>query len=280
MANIFAILTALVLAVSAFLAWKNTGNAEEEKNGYRGWITARQSEQASLARNETKLADTKQTLADTDADLVDHNGQNETLQTEVDAAIATNTKLKAEKEEKESLATSKKEKVDAAQAEFEEIGDIEQVVADFDKTKKQLDALKIEIEEKQTELASLENQKTQTQASIDGVGEQIKYRVTQESDPSLRTKVAGVYATLGFVTLAAGDNLGVVRDSSLDVLRAGQVVGKLLVTSVEARTAAADIVPDSFEAGDNVHVGDDVVSTPKAAPPQPAGPAVNPDPVG
>ena len=280
MANIFAILTALVLAVSAFLAWKNTGNAEEEKNGYRGWITARQSEQASLARNETKLADTKQTLTDTDASLVDHNGQNETLQTEVDAAIATNTKLKAEKEDKEGLAADKKEKVDAALAEFKEIGEIEQVVADFDKTKKQLDALKIEIEEKQTELASLESQKAQTLASIDGVGEQIKYRVTQESDPSLRTKVAGVYATLGFVTLAAGDNLGVVRDSSLDVVRDGEVVGKLLVTSVEARTAAADIVPDSFKGGDNVHVGDVVVPTPEAAPPQPAGPAVNPDPVG
>ena len=42
MANIFAILTALVLALAAFVAFKNQGKTEEPGTGYKGWIAKRE----------------------------------------------------------------------------------------------------------------------------------------------------------------------------------------------------------------------------------------------
>ena len=52
MANIFAILTAIVLALSAFVAFKNKGREGEEGNGYQGWILKRENMEASLKRKQ------------------------------------------------------------------------------------------------------------------------------------------------------------------------------------------------------------------------------------
>ena len=48
MANIFAILTAIVLALSAFIAFKNKGREGEEGNGYQGWIYKREQMEEQL----------------------------------------------------------------------------------------------------------------------------------------------------------------------------------------------------------------------------------------
>ena len=79
---------------------------------------------------------------------------------------------------------------------------------------------------------------------------------------------------------ANGDNLGIVKDSPLEVVRADEVVAKLQVSTVEASISAADIVPGSLAEGDSVRAGDQVRSPQSPAPaPQPAAaPAAAPSP--
>jgi len=78
--------------------------------------------------------------------------------------------------------------------------------------------------------------------------------------------------TWGFVTLAGGDSVGIVKDSTLDVIRNGEKVGEVVVTAVEANTAGASIVPT--ESGQPaLYPGDLVVSQISAQPAPVSAPA-------
>lgn len=269
MANIFAILTGLVLAVSAFLAYANWGDETEAGKGYKGWIKKRTDEQASLDRNQKTHAGLVETLHDTESELADYNGKNETLQVEVDAQLAKNSDLQSKLEAKKASVEAKSAEVKQKEEAFLDVGEVEEVIAKLKRTQEQLAELGASIGEKTAERAGLESEKRDTETTIAGLKGQLTLRVSGKSDPGLRTSVRSVFRGLGFVTLSAGDNRGVVKESFLDVIRDGEVIGKLQVTTVEATTAAADIVPDSMPPGGSIVAGDIVVAEkekPAAAP--------------
>lgn len=260
MANIFSILTALVLVISGFLAYANWGREGEEKRGYRGWITYRQNEERLLEQNEDRLAAVKAELAETEGELADFNSRNETLQKEVDEQLATNKNLGDEVDNKKQVAESKEAEVQQRQDDFVPLEDVEMIIAKLDKTQASLAQLSLSIDEKNASVANLEAQKKSTETTIADLKKKISWRVNGTSNPNLRTTVRSVYSGLGFVTLAGGDNLGIVKDSQLSVLRDGEEIAKLIVTTVELTSSAADIDPDSLEAGVTVQAGDTVVA--------------------
>jgi hypothetical protein len=271
MANVFAILTAVVLAVSAFLAYANMGRSNEEGRGYRGWITKRQNEESALRRNEKKLDETTTERDDTLAERDDFTTQNAGLQVEVDEQLKKNEALASDVEDKKAVAEAKKTELEKLKTQFQNVGDVGEIIAKLQQTQRQLAELQVEIAGKEAKRASLEQQVTQTQLSIDNLRDTISLYSQKKSSPTLRTRVRSVYRDLGFVTLAGGDNLGVIQDSTLEVVRNGEVIGKLLVTAVEAGTSAADIVPDSFAEGESVVAGDTVVAAMEDAPAAPNG---------
>jgi hypothetical protein len=260
MANIFAILTALVLVISGFLAYANRGREGEEKRGYRGWITQRENEEVLLKQNEDRLAAVKQELAETEGELADFNSKNEGLQTEVDAQLAKNKALGEEVDDKKQVAESKEAEVQQKEENFVPIEDVEEVIAQLEKTQASLRALGLSIDEKEAATINLEAQKKSTETTIAGLKEKISWRVTGTSNPELQTTVRSVFSGLGFVTLAGGDNLGIVKDSQLTVLRDDEEIAKLIVTTVELTTSAADIDPESLADGVKVQAGDTVVA--------------------
>lgn len=260
MANIFAILTALVLVISGFLAYANMGREGDEKRGYKGWITMRQHEERDLKTNEDRLAKVREELANTEGELADYNGKNETLQKEVDDQLAKNKSLGEEADSKKAIADTKEADVKDKEENFVPIEDVEEVIANLKRTQASLASLALSIDEKEASTADLESQKKATEATIDNLREKISWRVNGKSNPNLRTRVRSVYSGLGFVTLAGGDNLGIVKDSQLNVIRGGEVVAKLIVTTVELTTSAADIDPDSLAEGVSVRAGDTVIA--------------------
>ena len=150
-------------------------------------------------------------------------------------------------------------------------------------TQLQSDLRQIELDLTQGEAnrADLEAQLAGVEASLADVRERISWRVSGESNPKAETRIRSVYATLGFVTLAGGDDIGIVKNSTLEVVREDAVIAKLKVTTVESKSAAADIIPDSVVDGESVQTGDSVRSAQKAVPdPEPAPvPALNPEPL-
>ena len=67
------------------------------------------------------------------------------------------------------------------------------------------------------------------------------------------------------MTLASGNNAGVVTNSTLSVVRGGEAIAKLLVTAVESGSASASIVPDSLAPDVTLMVGDQVIHGQAAA---------------
>ena len=90
------------------------------------------------------------------------------------------------------------------------------------------------------------------------------YRATDANYANKRsffesTRISSIFPAYGFVTLPVGNSAGVVSGSSLDVVRDGEVVARLRVSSVEAGRSAAEIVPDSLAQDTVLMVGDRVV---------------------
>ena len=282
MANILAILTAVVLALAAFLAFQNKGrDPAEEGRGYSGWTLQRENEERKLRSTTSQLATLRGLLSDTAGELVGVETDNEGLQVAVDAQLEKNKQLAAEVTSMEDDAKAKAEEVAEKEKAIEEFGDVDQVLAELSQLQRDLAQIGLDITQREAQQADLESQRAAVDLSLADKRMRINWRVSGKSNPNLSTGVRSIFPTLGFVTLSGGDNLGIVKNSILEVLRDGEVVAKLQVTTVESRSAAADIIPSSVAQGDSVRVGDRVRAeqiAPAPAPQPSAVPIANPAP--
>ena len=96
MANIFAILTALVLALAAFVAFKNQGKTEEPGAGYKGWIAKREDMVSARKRAQKRLKEVEDELAETEKTLAGVEADNEKKTAENAAQKTKNEELEAE----------------------------------------------------------------------------------------------------------------------------------------------------------------------------------------
>ena len=119
-------------------------------------------------------------------------------------------------------------------------------------------------------------EKNRTATVIKGYEWENGWRNASMSSPNLKTRISAIFDSYGFVTLPVGNRAGVVGGSTLEIVRDNEVIGKLLVKSVEANTAAAEIVPNSIKADTVLMVGDSVRSTMPPPPPPPKKEATAP----
>lgn len=251
MANVFAILTAIVLAAAAFIASKNKTKYEEE-------IAARQSEDALLVKSTTRFED-----------LSKQHEQTFTARKSMDENVVSLTETEGEQKKKNSglqssldskqtEADANAKKISGIEDGLKEVGDIEGLVDQIKKTQQELAQLQDDIATNEARLADLTSEKTRTEGVI------AQYKTVDGHYASKRsfftsTRISSIFPAYGFVTLPIGNTGGVISGSPLNVVRDGEVVAKLRVSSVEAGRAAAEVVPDSLAEGTVLMVGDRVV---------------------
>lgn len=252
MAKFFGILTAIVLALAAFVANKNKTAYDEE-------ITATNSQKAILTKSQAKLTAAEAVLtalpikrAEVDAEVV-------TLTVNETDEQAANAKVDASIKEKGTKQVANKQKLDDVREKTSKTGDIKELASKMNATNAELEQLGQSITSANAKLANLTAETSQTEAQIQAGQEKFKRYSNSESLAALKTRIRAIYPTWGFVTLAAGNNAGVVANSTLDVVRDGKTIAKLLVTAVESTTASASIVPDSIAPDVTLMVGDKVV---------------------
>ncbi|MCW1886111.1 hypothetical protein OKA04_15335 [Luteolibacter flavescens] len=251
MANVFAILTAIVLAAAAFIASKNKAKYEEE-------ISARQNEESLLAKAEARFEDlskqyesTSATRKSTDESVAalteteaDHQKKNGALET----ALST----------KQTEAEANAKKISTIEEGLAEIGNIEELVDKIKQTQQELAQLQDDISSNEARLADLTSEKTRTEGVI-AQYKRVDGNYASKTSFFTSTSISSIFPAYGFVTLPIGNTGGVISGSPLNVVRDGAVVAKLRVSSVEAGRAAAEVVPDSLAEGTVLMVGDRVV---------------------
>lgn len=263
------ILTALVFAVSAFLGFKNMERYKEQ-------ILERQAEEQK--RDTVLRPKLKRTLDERDETKTKKEEQIKAADDKRQEVAAQQEKLDALKKEivqKEEQVREQKARIDALADQLKELGNVKELANKVRRMKDELTQLEGDINQTTTKLNNLISEKNRTAAIIAAYEEENSWRNANLSNPKLDTRINAIFDTYGFVTLPVGNNAGVVGGSSLDVVRDGEVIAKLLVKSVEASTAAAEVIPDTLRADTVLMVGDRIRAS---APARPIAPPTAPAP--
>jgi peptidoglycan hydrolase CwlO-like protein len=272
MANVFAILAAIVLAVSAFLAVKNSQAYFNEDLVNPGIIQQRQELEKDRRNNLDTIARLQGELDETNKNRIDTEGKSADKLTELQEQEKMNEEIEAKITENRQTIQSNQQKIDDTKARIAEIGEIETLVPKLEQLKSDIEGLKTTIGENEAQLAQLTSEIKRTDGVIADFQDKNR-KISNKESYFTRTRIRSVFGTWGFVTLAAGNSSGVVQGSILDVVRDGETVAQLLVTAVEAGSAAADVIPDSLKEDTVLMVGDSVVPAKKEVPEVPAAPA-------
>ncbi len=252
MANILGIFTAIVLAAAIFIGLKNNTRMEEE-------ISKRQDRERILKANSDNLTELQAVLT---ALPIERKGIDDEVAVQTTEETALKEEVAALKEEIEN----KTSEVNANNVELEEfrektarVGNIRELESKMIAMRTEREDLKQQIDANTAKLANLTEQNQMTQADSDRRRQELETLSKGQSLPTLKTRIRTIYTSWGFVTLADGNNAGVNTNSTLDVVRDGDVIAKLLVTAVESRSASATIIPDSIVEDVTLMVGDMVV---------------------
>jgi hypothetical protein len=252
MANVFGILTAIVLALSIFVAFKN-------KAAYEDRIVETATQKDNLAKSQARFKAAQDSLDDTLATQAEEEGIIDELTKESTTVRDSNSNLTVQIETKTATANSNKQKLDEVRERTERIGDLRDLADKMRNLSSEREELSQSITSNEATLANLTAQNNQTEAEANALRLKLDTLTSGQSLPTLNTRIRSIYPTWGFVTLAAGNNGGVATNSTLNVVRDGQVIARLLVTAVESTSASASIVPDSIAEDTVLMVGDQVV---------------------
>ncbi|MDX1680670.1 MAG: hypothetical protein R3242_08065 [Akkermansiaceae bacterium] len=250
--KVLSTLAILLLCAAAFVGYKN-------KEAFEEFIELREQYEANLKFNTERLETAIQNIRETENEI--ESEQNTTAELEqkikdqkdVNAELATTLRNKEDElaffENNPDLINQWRDQVRIAENSMDEIKTLDQEI-------KKLNGM---VAEREDTLA----QRTATDEDLVSRHQAIKAHILSRtggrSVEGLETSIRSVYNSWGFVTLADGDKTGVVRNSTLDVVRDGEIIAKLMVTVVERETASADIVPGSMAPDEALRIGDKVV---------------------
>lgn len=266
---LFGTLTALVLAISGWLGYKNQAE-------YKKQIGDRQEQERALDYQKGELIKATDKWQNAVDDKKEFMASNEGLSEELAALEEKISEIKNEIAQKKSRKDQLQREVMAANEVMDKVGGSRQLVPKIKGLRSDIANLNSEIELGTVKLNNLKQAKSDTQESIVMNEKRVEFETSGKSQPDLNTTIKTVYSTWGFVTLNGGDVQGVVPGSTLNVVRGEEVVAKLKVTTVETNRAAADILRDTVGTDVFLRSGDKVVAdmpAPNAVPATPATPA-------
>lgn len=258
MANVFGILTAFVLALSAFVAYKN-------KSAYETQISETLTQKDNLAKSQARFQTAQDSLTATEAKMRDEVEVDIAKLTEESAAQKqSNEDMRLDVETKTAKTSSNTEELDNIRAKIGDVSDIKQLADKMRQMGSEREDLMQSIVQAEASLANLSAQNLQADDQSSALRVKLDTLASGQSLPTLNTRIRSIYPTWGFVTLAAGNDAGVVTNSTLNVLRGDETVAQLLVTAVERNSASASIIPDSIVQDVTLNIGDRVVAATKA----------------
>jgi peptidoglycan hydrolase CwlO-like protein len=143
-----------------------------------------------------------------------------------------------------------------------ELEDIPGIVSDLEEKKKSKDK---QLSELELVRENLEKSVAKSQAEIARVTTKISESKARVRGNTFSATVTSVNNEWGFLVIAAGEKSGLAGNSKLLLVRDGRHLGNVLISSLEANQAIAEIVPDSMAVGVRPQPGDSVILADTAA---------------
>lgn len=244
---------------------------------------------ATLIATENKLRQTKKDLEVRTEELAAANLKIEEKDKEIATLKGMNDDLKKAKDDLTAQLEAKTKEVEALNEQLKKLLTTpEGAKVDIGELTRAIDELKATVIKLTTELA-------EARAMNDSLTKQVKvaddkvavleiYKKSRELGlmrKGTTGRIIAVNPGWNFVVLNIGDKQGAVQNGVMLVVRNGEPIAKIRITSVEPSTAIADILPNSLRKGITIQPGDDVIfegtranalPAPAAAVPQPALP--------
>ncbi|MGJ8696119.1 MAG: hypothetical protein ACSHYF_07360 [Verrucomicrobiaceae bacterium] len=265
MKNILYIIAVVAIAAAGVFGWQVKSKTEEK-------IEARN----ALKAQNTQLTKTINTETDNkkaaeEATAAAQSGKDEAVAS-VDNAKAKEGDLKRTLDQEESRLASEKArvaKVDKFVAEIKKQldGDVEldEIPGIVDALREEKNVKTKKVEELDLIREKLERNVTESQAEIVRVSNKIQESKARVSGNTFQASVASVNNEWGFLVINAGEKSGLSGDSKLILTRDGRSLGKVLISSLEANQAIAEVVPESIAPGVRPQPGDSVILANTAA---------------
>jgi hypothetical protein len=257
MSKVFGILTAIALVLSALIASKN-------KEQFEARTAETAAEKDLLTKAQARLKAAQEVLAALPIERAAVDADSDQLTSTEAALQKTNAGIETEKEAVTAKIAANEEKLNGIREKTSKVN-LKELASEMRLIKAELEELSVVIQGNEARRANLTAQDTSTTAQISDVKSKFDSFSNSQSLPSLKTRIRSIYPNWGFVTLASGNNAGVVANSTLNVVREGETIAKLLVTAVETGSSSASIVPDSLAPDVTLMVGDQVIHGQAAA---------------
>jgi hypothetical protein len=264
--KILSFLSAACLGAACFFAWSNQKDLTAERDRER------------YAKDNLKAAQERKTQGD--EALVAKKSSLETSQKELESAKAETVKLAESALEKDAALKVVKgsleqveQQVSAVEKQIDEAGDIEKLIAQIDKYKKEQSDAEAAVANQTQRLAlakaQFQNVVTQTAKLRDAEARGRRGVVA----PEFTARVSQFFPEWHFAILNKGNAAGVFANADLEVKRGKDVIAKLKVKNVEQNGSVAEVVPGSLADGDMIRTGDMVVASSTQSAVKPEAPA-------
>lgn len=254
MANIASGIAAVLLALSAFYAYKNKGAVESLENDIVA-VGAK----ADLIQGKLEVAQSDN--ATTQDELVAVQSDTESLNTELAETQAQDEQLTTSIADKKEQTKANEAKIGKSRDVLDSAGNVDDLLRNVNGFEEDLATLQNEIANNQAKLSLLQKSIADKQAQLADLRTRKDSTSKFRSIETLNTTIRVAINRHGFVILNGGDSAGIVANSPLEVVRGGEVIAKLKVDTVESNSASASIVPDSLAEGVSLRSGDRVISS-------------------
>lgn len=254
MAKLFigiALLVMLATAGLSFLAKGNIDKLQSRLKEVQGSVVVEQAK-AKAAQTDAKKAQ---------EDLTAANAKTEEKEKELAAAKSQADDASKKLEEQKLLVEEKTKQLAEAMAKQPTATPDKPAVEDprIAELQGQLAKAQAELAEAKQVSESIGGRTKELESKLSAAESKERLRQAGSVRAGLQGRILAVNPGWNFVVLSVGDKQGVIVNAPLLVVRSGEPIAKLRITSVEPSTSIADVLPGSVRRGTSVQPGDTVV---------------------